>query len=199
MSYESDITGDKTQFNRRGNTRSMGSEGITIKSDILNSLETRAEYDPLTEVYNRNAADANIRERLRLESEERAAIVMIEITDIRRINESYGHHVGDLILKAAAKLIERNLGNDSVLGRNSGAQFIAFIKDREGANAEDIIEKLGAAKRVVEYEGEAYEYSFAIGYCLCPDKGILLHDLAAKACRAMEKSRAAGGEVIEFE
>ena len=177
----------------------MGSEGITIKSDILNSLKTRAEYDPLTEVYNRNAADANIRECLRLNPEDRAAIVMIEITDIRRINEKYGHHMGDLILKSAAKLIERCIGIDSILGRNSGAQFIVFLKERSGFRAEDIIKKIASAKRIVEYEGEAYEYEFAIGYCLCPSQGILLHDLAAKASAAMEKSRTAGGKVIKFE
>ncbi len=166
---------------------------MSIKSDILNSLETRAEYDPLTEVYNRNAADAHIRKGLRLDPEERAAIVLIEVTDIRQINEKYGHHVGDLILKAAAKLIERQIGIDSVLGRNSGAQFIVLLKEKEGTKVEDIIEKIASAKRVVEYEGKAYEYSFSIGYCLSPSQGILLHDLAAKASLAMEKSREAGG------
>ena len=174
----------------------MGSEGITISNDILSSLEMRAEYDPLTETYNRNAADANIREYLRLHPDDRAAIAMIEVTDIRRINESCGRHVGDMILRSAAKLIERYLGIDSILGRNSGAQFIVLISEKGDEKVESIIEKITEAKRVVEYDGEAYEYSFAAGYSLYPTQGILLHDLAAKAYSAMERSREAGGKAM---
>ena len=176
----------------------MGSEGITINSDILNSLEMRAEYDPLTETYNRNAADANIREYLRLHPDDKAAIAMIEVTDIRSINESYGHHVGDMILRSAAKLIERYIGIDSVLGRNSGAQFILLLNERGDDKVEDIVEKIAEAKRVLEYDGQIYEYSFATGYSLYPSQGILLHDLAAKAYAAMESSREAGGKCVNY-
>ena len=174
----------------------MGSEGITISNDILSSLEMRAEYDPLTETYNRNAADANIREYLRLHPDDRAAIVMIEVTDIRSINESYGHHVGDMVLRAAARLIERYLGIDCIMGRNSGAQFILLLNERGDDKIESIIEKIASAKRVLEYDGKSYEYAFSIGYCLYPSQGILLHDLAAKAFKAMESS---GGKCVNYD
>lgn len=177
----------------------MSNEGSSINSDILRSIEARAEYDTLTEIYNRNAADANIREYLKTHPDDRAAIVMIEVTDIRYINEKYGHHIGDIILKAAAELIARYSGADSIIGRNSGAQFIVLIEESSGSEVESVIKRIDGAKRIVEHEGETYEYSFAIGYCLYPSHGILMHDLAAKAYTAMENSKAAGGGCMRYE
>ena len=177
----------------------MNGEGITITSDIINSIETRAEYDQLTETYNRPAADANIREYFKLHPDDKAAIVLITVDDIRQINERYGHHIGDVILKAAARLIERYLGIDSIIGRNNGAEFIVLLKERDDVEAESVIEKIAQAARVVEYEGGTYEYSFAIGYALYPSQGILLHDLAAKAYTAMGEAIAEGGGCRKYE
>ena len=177
----------------------MNGEGININNEILQSLETRAEYDPLTETYNRTAADANIREYFKVHPDDKAAVVLIEIDDIKDINSKHGHHIGDVILKSAARLIERYLGIDSLIGRNSGAEFIILLKERDDTEVESVVTKISEARRIVEYDGQVYEYSFSIGYAIYPEQGILLHDLAAKAYSAMKKAEANGGGCYKYQ
>ena len=161
------------------------------------SLNRRAEYDLLTELYNRNAADFYIQEYFNSWPEEEAAIVLIDVDNFRNFNDRFGHHIGDIIMKDAAKNLMNHLGNNSILGRNGGDEFIALLKDRNAHEVLDEIKRFSECCKAVEHEGKTYKYTLSIGYALYPEHGIVYHDLAKKANQAVLSVKSAGKNNVQ--
>lgn len=151
-----------------------------------------AEYDPLTKLFSRHAADAYAKEYFNLHPDDHAALVMIEVDRFKDFNDRYGHHVGDVVLKGIAREIEEHFG-DAVIGRNAGQEFLVLLKNRRENEAEETVRSFSEKEHSLTYEGETYTYGFSIGYCLYPEQGILYHDLARKADKAKYNVRLGGG------
>ncbi len=123
---------------------------------ILDALADRVIYDPLTRVLNRGAFMTRLEEEL-----ERArryvqslSFCIIDIDDFKEVNDTYGHPVGDGVLRQFAWLIKSNVRRFDVVGRLGGEEFgIIFpMTDIEGARAacEKLRLKLEETSFVVE-------------------------------------------------
>ena len=143
------------------------------------------QYDGLTELYNRNALDIYAQQYFRNEPDEPATVVFIDIDYFKDFNDANGHQIGDVVLKSAAREIEIYLGANSIMGRNGGDEFLIILKERTPEAAEQEITRLFNARHEIMLNGKTYEYSYSIGYVSYPEQGILYHDLARKANRAM--------------
>ena len=158
------------------------------------------QYDGLTELYNRNALDIYAQEYFKNNPDDKAAIVFIDIDYFKNFNESHGHHIGDAVLKSAAREIEHYLGRNSLIGRNGGDEFLIVLKGRDDEAAEAEIKRLYESPHKVSSSGKDYKYSYSIGYVTYPDQGILYHDLARKANRAMYQVKLNGRDgIVRFE
>lgn len=173
--------------------------GLFVLSDVSGLYDSHmlarkyAEYDPLTELLSRHAADVYGKEYLSTHPDEDAVMVLLEVDHFKDLNDMYGHHIGDIILKTIAKELTSFFGHEAIIARNGGQEFIVMLKDVDPEEAEERIQVFSEAEHHVESEGSTYPYTFSVGYCFYPTQGILYHDLARKADKAKYNIKLGGG------
>ena len=165
---------------------------ITEYYDKQNLLRHRAEYDPLTGLYNRNAMDNYIADFFNSYPEGEVAIVLVDVNSLRQFNDIYGHYVGDALLGCVGRELIRCLGRDSIIGRNSVDSFLVLLKNRTAQEIDDELKAFSEAMHCMEKDGRIYEYNYSIGYALYPQQGIMYSDLARKASVAIGQLKAVG-------
>lgn len=97
-------------------------EDWTEHRERLTELEHAAEHDWLTRVKNRSGLHADIAGRMELSRN--VAILMIDLNDFKSVNDSYGHRVGDEVLKQVAKGLVELVGPRDTVARRSGDEFV---------------------------------------------------------------------------
>lgn len=92
-------------------------------------LQSRAELDPLTGLYNKNAAELKISELLSaFLPNEQAAFFMIDLDYFKRTNDTYGHLEGDRILRETANCIRALIRSGDLAGRLGGDEFCIYLQ-----------------------------------------------------------------------
>jgi diguanylate cyclase (GGDEF)-like protein len=106
-----------------------------------------ATVDGLTGLYNRNHFFAEADRQLRLARRHGwpIAAVMVDIDHFKRINDTYGHPVGDEVIRVVAARLRDAVRDGDVLGRYGGEEF-ALVTPQPGTSAADLAERL---RRVV--------------------------------------------------
>ena len=107
-------------------------------------LERMIRIDPLTKIYNK----ATIEELLKREIEnakrykEPLSVLMIDIDDFKHINDTYGHLVGDNVLRELAHVIRKNLRKGDLAGRYGGEEFTVVLPRTDLKTAKIIAERI---------------------------------------------------------
>ncbi|MGI9324643.1 MAG: EAL domain-containing protein [Pseudomonadales bacterium] len=119
-------------------------ESISRKNKELEALATQ---DPLTGLANRRALLANFeREYAKAGRESRAlSCIMIDIDYFKKINDSFGHGVGDEVICAVGNTLVAQCREYDTVGRYGGEEFVVVLPDMATAEAEEIAERLRAA------------------------------------------------------
>ena len=107
-------------------------------------LEEKTLRDKLTNAYNREFFENNYKRLIDTYKNEdmKFALVMIDIDDFKKINDTYGHDIGDNVLINLVSKIEKSLRNDDVLIRWGGEEFIILLKVSSKEALEFVLEKL---------------------------------------------------------
>ena len=103
-------------------------------------MEKKYKFDSLTTVLNRDTVLNKIDNYL-LSTNEQFSIVMIDIDDFKKLNDTYGHIAGDLVLKHIGKLLNEQLKN-YLVGRYGGEEFIILIQNSNKNESVDIMEEI---------------------------------------------------------
>jgi diguanylate cyclase (GGDEF)-like protein len=96
-------------------------------------LAIQNNYDPLTGVLNRRGLFNAIKHlsHLAQRNGNNVGIMMIDIDDFKRVNDTYGHMFGDRVLKYVAETLKENIRASDVLGRYGGEEFLVYLSDIE--------------------------------------------------------------------
>lgn len=97
------------------------------------SLEQLANYDPLTKLMNRRSMDVYLIDavdRAKTQNEP-FCIIMADIDDFKKVNDTYGHAAGDLVLEEAAKVILENVRSNDSVCRWGGEEILILIREAE--------------------------------------------------------------------
>jgi polar amino acid transport system substrate-binding protein len=97
-----------------------------------------ANYDKLTQIYNRNALSKYLKELLK----NRGSIIFFDIDHFKNINDTYGHEKGDFVLKELAKIIKENLRKNDIFGRWGGEEFLILLPNTSYEETLKVAEKL---------------------------------------------------------
>jgi diguanylate cyclase (GGDEF)-like protein/PAS domain S-box-containing protein len=106
-------------------------------------LENRVIHDKLTKTYNREYFDNNIDLILQKNTLQgkQTGIVLIDIDHFKRVNDTYGHDVGDEVLKHLVFIIKKNLQQTDALIRWGGEEFILVLAVEDEKNLYQILEE----------------------------------------------------------
>ena len=121
----------------------------------LVSLKSRYEIDSLTTVLNRKVILDKI-DKYISENKLNFSIVMGDIDDFKKINDTYGHVIGDIVLNKIGNTLRCELP-DSLVGRYGGEEFIILMKNTSDSfNRIDTIRKL-ISKMSIEYNNSVID------------------------------------------
>jgi diguanylate cyclase (GGDEF)-like protein len=104
-------------------------------------LDELSRRDPLTNLVNRRELFALLEERL--EAKDKAAVVMVDLDGFKKVNDTHGHHRGDMLLVEVSRALEGAVRESDVVGRYGGDEFMIVLPRTDSAEA------AGVAARVV--------------------------------------------------
>lgn len=114
-------------------------------------LQRQAHTDPLTKLFNRRGFDARAAMLLNLAKRNGLAmsVITFDIDHFKRINDNFGHDVGDKVLVSLAEILRKRTRASDVIARFGGEEFVALLPDTDGkkalALAETLLEHVRAA------------------------------------------------------
>ena len=104
------------------------SRDITSLYEIQKKLEDQAIIDELTKAYNRKLFNERVKEKIDMYKryESYFCIALFDIDDFKKVNDTYGHDIGDKVLIEVCKIIKNNIRNTDMLFRIGGEEFIVL-------------------------------------------------------------------------
>jgi diguanylate cyclase (GGDEF)-like protein len=117
------------------------------------------------------------------------ALAMLDIDNFKKVNDSFGHPVGDVILKGLVEELMSNARDTDVVARYGGEEFAIIFSDTPASKARDAAERLREliARRefAVPQLGRTLRITVSIGVAICPMEGENGADLVARADEAL--------------
>lgn len=156
--------------------------------ELKRQMRVQASTDPLTGLLNRRAFD------LRVEAEHTIAeksgqvfsLALIDLNDFKPINDSYGHAVGDLLLREVAGRLIEAYGSEATVARMGGDEFAVLVPTLSRINREGIADRLlGTLVRPCEIGEHRIPVSAGVGVAHWPEDAGTISGLFEAADHAL--------------
>lgn len=151
------------------------STDITERKDIEQHLQHMAQYDALTHLPNRALFNDRLKQAIATAQrhKEHLALMFLDLDKFKPVNDTYGHGVGDLLLKAVAQRIQDCLRESDTAARLGGDEFVVLLPTIEAKqDASKVGEKiLDALNQPFELAGHTLQISSSIGIAVYPEHG----------------------------
>ena len=154
-----------TEIDLIGDSFDTMSAMIGERERILRDMAAR---DSMTGLYNHRRIEEFLELELQKRKQRKSVIsfIMVDIDFFKRINDTYGHQAGDVVLTGVARVIEKTARKGDVVGRYGGEEFAVIIDGDEKTNMATFCERLRdtIANQPFEYEGQLISITVSIGY-----------------------------------
>lgn len=169
-----------------------------IFRDITNEYEQEqknyylAYHDALTTLYNRTFFTSYVYEKLKsFAPPKKGAIILSDLNFFKRINDTYGHHIGDEVLIHTGKLISSKISTPNVVARLGGDEFIVYLDEIE--SEESLKEKIASIRELFNKtpyvkDDIVIEVIPSFGYAIITE-GLHYEELYQKADGAMYEDK----------
>ena len=114
-------------------------------NQTIAQLEQLAQHDQLTGIYNRRRIDEIIEGKLgkhRRRSDSGIALLMYDIDFFKKVNDTYGHEVGDTVLVELTRRVQEVVRTDDAIGRWGGEEFLVLVNNITLEQAIDLAERI---------------------------------------------------------
>ncbi len=179
-------------------------QALESVADILATATQNARYvdrvrqlayrDGLTGVFNRRYFESRLVDEIT-----RAArygggvsVLMVDIDHFKKINDDFGHMLGDDVLRLASAIFVRNLRKVDVVCRYGGEEFAVVLPATQGASAAAVASKLRRAVGNNHFPGVPYPVTVSIGVSEFPTNGITRDDIVRAADTALYEAKESG-------
>ncbi|CAB3751623.1 GGDEF domain-containing protein [Paraburkholderia solisilvae] len=155
-------------------------------------LGLRASTDPLTGLYNRLMLDKTLADEIARSDRYRTplSLILFDVDNFKRINDSYGHPVGDKVLVQLSRFVPNLLRKNDFLARWGGEEFLMVVPGTSGSMAFQAADKLrDAISHVVFGEVGSVTCSFGVAEY---EAGESAAELIARADGALYRAKANG-------
>ena len=184
------------------------------KSRMENSLRSEAERDILTGLFNRRKIETELKEFLlklsvdnqmslkttRLPNNDIHCLMILDLDGFKIINDKYGHPEGDILLKRVAKELELAAGEENLVGRLGGDEFLFLFKYITGiGEATHLAEKIHKVIGQIAQEDEKWStISVSIGVTLFSYETYSFNELYERADKALYTAKKMGKDRVVF-
>ncbi len=119
------------------NIQQIDNHTLLTFNDVT-KIKEESLIDELTSLFNRKVVDFYFNTKLQ---NRKLSVILMDIDNFKKVNDTYGHSVGDIVLKDIAKILKENVRNNDLVIRWGGEEFLIVIEDTLEA-AKQIAEKL---------------------------------------------------------
>jgi len=171
-------------------------------SKTLEEVHELANKDPLTGLPNLRMLQERFLSTLSISKRKdwKAAIMFIDLDGFKGVNDTYGHLVGDMVLKMVAQRLLKIVRKADTVGRIGGDEFLIIQTEvNNNADAALVADKiLHQLAEPFELDGNTIRIGGSIGIAMYPAHGDNLHALIKKADNAMYKTKVMGKQNYTF-
>jgi diguanylate cyclase (GGDEF)-like protein len=169
-------------------------------SDVLRSVAKEAQVDPLTQAGSRRYGIRQLEAAFTRfkRTGETPLIMLLDVDSFKKINDSYGHAAGDLVLETMVSVIRQNIRSDDSLIRWGGDEFVAIFNGLKKADSIVLANKIQTAVRssdLVTEKGLILP-TVSIGLSYFTNEDTSYNDAIRRADLAMYGSKARGGDTV---
>ncbi|WP_208028893.1 putative bifunctional diguanylate cyclase/phosphodiesterase [Rhabdothermincola sediminis] len=159
-------------------------------------LDHLATHDPLTDLPNRRFLGQPFDEMLALARRQhrRVGVLFVDLEGVKKINEMYGHEVGDELLTSIADRFRRIAGPEDVVVRYAGDEFVFLCPDLTNASsAERLATKIiQAVEAPFALDGDQIRIAACVGVAITEDRPSRADEVLSDADAAMHQARRQG-------
>ncbi|AGB40887.1 diguanylate cyclase (GGDEF) domain-containing protein [Halobacteroides halobius DSM 5150] len=139
-------------------------------SRMYNRMEKLATKDSLTKLYNHSAFYEHLRELLKNTKENKndLSLLMLDIDDFKRFNDTYGHQAGDKVLEKMGELLKQNVRDSDIVARYGGEEFSIALPNIDKTKVLKISNRINKAvrKEKVKYNDLELNVTVSIGVAI---------------------------------
>jgi diguanylate cyclase (GGDEF)-like protein len=175
---------------------------ITDRKYLENQLKELSEKDALTGAYNRRyfmqIFDKEISIAKRYKN--KLSVLLIDIDNFKKINDTYGHDGGDAVLKKFVIFCENILRDSDLFSRYGGEEFVVMLPGTPSLGAAIIAERIRAQTEElkISYEKEAIQFTISIGISNVLDTDTNSTAVLTRADTALYQAKKKGRNRIEI-
>ena len=185
---------DPSVLKRSDELREIGTSAINMQR----SLTTMIDHDSLTELYNRRCADRRLRQVIEnaIKHQTPFCIAIGDIDFFKRVNDSYGHECGDLVLKNIAACLKRHMTGKGFAARWGGEEFLLVYDHMNVREAYKYLQRLNFEIHDMECSFEGHSVSITMTFGLVAGDTDNVSLLLRNADDKLYKGKAAGRDCI---
>jgi two-component system cell cycle response regulator len=184
---------------------------FNLMSDKLKSnislLEHSALVDQLTEIHNRRymMQEGNKQLQACIAAGQMCSVMMLDIDHFKKINDTYGHLIGDRVLHHVASILQRHSGTDTIVARYGGEEFILLALRKNAQESVSLAEDLRRHIMEEPYSDEqvTVRLTASIGiaeYSPTLEFGtMVLEDMVSRADHALYRAKSGGRNRVELD
>jgi len=114
---------------------------ISERKEMENKMEYLSYHDQLTGLYNRRFFEEELI-RIDVEKNLPITIIMGDVNGLKLVNDSFGHSIGDKLLKKVAKVMSAGCRRDDIVARLGGDEFVILLSKTDTYEAEQIVKRI---------------------------------------------------------
>lgn len=156
-----------------------------------------SQTDPLTQLYNRRAAQNLLAEKLGRADQRPVSLVILDLDFFKKINDQYGHLVGDRVLVAVAAVLRDNVRQHDLVARFGGEEFVLILDGMSCQSAKNIAERCRqqiTACKVLNDRDQliTLSASFGVACVLSNGDAAVVDEILQQADHALYEAKAGG-------
>ena len=166
------------------------------KNNLYEKVQEMAITDGLTGIYVRRHFLERLNEEVARSKRHalKLTMLMIDLDHFKRCNDTFGHLVGDIVLKEIAKIMKEYVRQVDIIGRYGGEEFVIALPDTDKGSAINVADRIRSS--VEKHKFRAYDetisMTISIGVATFPENGQDVATLIDRADQALYKAKEEG-------
>lgn len=182
------------------------SDWISYQNELLRTqteLQRLSQTDDLTQVPNRRSVMDRLTEEFLVHKRKKRplSLALLDIDYFKKINDSFGHHTGDMILREMAQLVSGMLRDYDAMGRYGGEEFVIVLPETNGGQALKVADRLreGIERHEFLVNDRTHRITVSLGIaCKSAEGNPTIEEMFKEADRCLYLAKASGRNRTEI-
>jgi diguanylate cyclase len=173
-----------------------------ITADLLEHIDkykNEASTDSLTRLFNRRSFDKILDKAISLYEENNLhfSLVILDLDDFKKLNDTYGHQAGDEVLRTFGRILQNNMRQEDSAFRYGGEEFAIIASGDKAKNIKLFVDRIRkqVKETIIAFESHKISFTFSAGVS-CVQKTFTKEDLINTADQALYYAKRHGKDQV---